>query len=172
MSSKKLTAPEIMSAIATAVYQSTTHTDSNKLNTYDDNDKPYWLSYEDPISSVKCKFKDNKLLIMFTVEIMNSLKLDNHFTNKIDNKLTDVVSSIKSKYKEITGKALGLSKVGDTFEKSVIISNRQQLRTYFSIYTIAGIESKEKENEKDVKDLLKSALDKLEEGVDITIRSK
>jgi len=173
MPEKKLTAPEIMSAIATAVYQTADSTDSKKVNTYDDDhEMPYWVSYEDPVSAVKCKFRDNKLLIMFTVELINALKLTNHYSNKVDAKLEDIVSQIKTKYKEITGKTLGLTKFGDTFEQSTVISNRQQTKTYFCVYEIAGIESVEKQNAKEVKELLQNALDKAEKVTGLSVRSK
>lgn len=170
---KKLTAPEIMSAIATAVYQTADHLDSKRLNTFDNEaEKQYWVSWEDPINAIKCKFRDNKLLIMFTVEIINPLKLTNHYTNKIDAKLGDIVSQIKSKYKEITGKSLGLSKFGETFEQSTPLSNRQQLKTYFCVYTIDGLDSVEKQNAQDVKELLDNALSKAEKATGLSIRTK
>ena len=173
MTDKKLTAPEIMSAIATAVYQTSDHTDSKKVVTYDnDGEKPYWVTYEDPVSAVKCLFKDNKLVILFTVELVNALKLTNHHSNKVDAKLEEIVKQIKTKYKEITGKSLGLTKFGETFEKSTIISNRQQIRTYYCVYEIAGIESVEKQNAKEVKELLQNALDKAEDVTGLSVRSK
>lgn len=173
MSEKKLTAPEIMSAIATAVYQTVDATDSKKLNSYDnESESQYWVSWEDPISAIKCKFKDNKLLLMFTVEVMNSLKLTNHFSNKIDAKIDDIVSQLKTKYKEITGKNLGLTKFGETYETSTPLSVRQQIKTYFCVYTISGIESVEKQNEQEVKDLLQSALTKAEKMTELSVRSK
>lgn len=173
MAEKKLTAPQIMSAIATAVDSTKDYLDSKRLNTYDNEaEMQHWVSWEDPISSVKCWFRDNKLIIMFTVEILNSLKLTNHYSNKTDGKIDDIVSQIKTKYKEITGKHLGLTKFGETLETSTPISNRQQLKTYFCTYTISGIDSVEKQNEKDVLDLVKSAVDKAEKMTGIGPRTK
>lgn len=173
MAEKKLTAPEIMSAIATAVYQTKDYLDPKKLNTYDNEaEMQHWVSWEDPISAVKCSFRDNKLIIMFTVEVQNSLKLTNHYSNKTDGKLEDIVSQVKNKYKEITGKSLGLTKFGETLETSTPISNRQQIKTYFCTYTISGIDSVEKQNEKDVADIVKTALSKAEKMTGLSPRSK
>lgn len=173
MAEKKLTAPEIMSAIATAVHQTKDYLDPKKLNSYDNEaEMQHWVSWEDPISAVKCLFRDNKLVIMFTVEILNPLKLTNHYSNKTDGKLEDIVSQIRTKYKEITGKSLGLTKFGEVLETSTPISNRQQLKTYFCTYTISGIDSVEKQNEKDVADIVKSAFDKVEKMTGLSPRSK
>lgn len=173
MSEKKLTVHEIMSAIATAAYQTVDATDSKKLNSYDtDAEMQHWVSWEDPISAIKCLFKDNKLIIMFTIEIMNALKLTNHHTNKVDAKLEDIISQIRTKYKEITGKSLGLTKFGETLETSTLISNRQQIKTYFVTYTIEGIPSVKDQNEKEVKELVKSALDKADKMTGLTARTK
>ena len=163
----KNTAYHIMSAIATAVEQSKEFSNSKRLNSYEEEkEKPYWVEWNDPISSVRCKFKDNKLILTFTEEIANPLRLttSNEYVNKINNKVSEIVSSLKKKYKEITSKTLSLTQVGDILERQHPLSLKRQIRDYTVIYTIGGIESVSKKNEKDLKDLsddVKSKIDSM-----------
>lgn len=164
MENKKMTEYEIMSAIATAVSQSSNYLDSKKHNDYEkEADKQYWVCWEEPVSAVKCRFKDNKLIISFTVETINPLKLDNHYENKVNATLEDVISGVKSRYKKITGKSLSLTKDSDVFEQVTPLSHKRQIRVYTCVYTIGGIKSFKDQYEKDVKELLKSAIDKADE---------
>lgn len=164
MADKKMTDYQIMSAIATAVYQLSDHTDSKKHNSYqEDAENSYWVCWEEPVSGVKCKFKDNKLVLSFTVETINPLKLDNHYENKINSYMNSVVSEVKKKYKNITGKTLSLTKDSEIFEHVTPLSSSRQLRLYISVYTIGGIESFNDKYKKDVKELLKSAFDKADQ---------
>lgn len=166
MVDKKMTSYEIMSAIATAVYQTSNFLDTKQNNTYEKEDhesRTHWKCWEEPISAVKCKFRDNKLVVMFSVETINPLKLDNHYENKINAQMEDIISGIKKKYKEITDKTLGLKTASDIYEQSIPLSHKRQIRVYTCLYTIDGIESVEEQDKKDVKELLKTAIDKADE---------
>lgn len=162
--SKKLSVHEIMSAIATAVYSCSEFDNSKRLNTYEkEKDKPYWLECVDPISAVKCKFKDDKLILIFTEEITNPLKLTNSYVNKIDDKVDQIVSYLKKKYKEITNSTLNIKPASDIMERVHPLSLVRQIRDYTIVYKIVGIDSVKDQNDKEVKELLKSAIDKAEE---------
>ncbi len=103
MADKKMTAYEIMSAIATAVHQTSNFLDTKRNNTYEneeDEGRANWKCWEEPVSALKCKFRDNKLVIMFSVETINPLKLDNHYENKINAKMEDIISGIKKNIKK------------------------------------------------------------------------
>lgn len=163
---KKMTAYEIMSAIATAVHQSKEFSNSKKLNAYEEEkQKPHWVIWEDPISSIRCRFSDNKLILTFTEEISNPLRLTttNTYTNNIQDKIKQISSYLKKKYKEITEKTLTLTQVGDILERCHPLSMKRQIRDYTVIYEIGGIESLVSKNEKDLKDFLKTGLDNVEE---------
>lgn len=160
LNKKNLSHYEMMSAIATAIHQTSLHTDSHKQKDWEeDSGKSYWLEYK-PTSALKFKFIDNKLVLMFTKEITNPLALDNHYKNQTDVALKDALDSVKKKYKEITGKTLSLTAETDVFEQVLPLSMTRQLRTYSCMYKIAGIESMSELAEKERKELLKSALDK------------
>lgn len=164
MADKKMTSYEVMSAIATAVYQSSNYLDNKKHNEYQKGtDSSYWVCWDEPVSAVKCKFRDNKLIVTFSVETINPLKLDNHYENKVTVKMEDVIKGIKLKYKNITGKALSLKKDSDIFEQVIPLSHTRQIRNYTCVYTIGGIESFNDKYQKDVKELLKSAFDKADQ---------
>jgi hypothetical protein len=164
MENKKMTDYEIMSAIATAVHQSSNFLDSKKHNDYQEGaEKAYWICWDEPVSGLKCRFKDNKLILSFTVETHNTLKLDNHYENKINTQLEDIVSGIKKKYKDITSKTLSLTKDSDVFEQVTDLSFKRKIRTYTCLYTIGGIKSFKDQYEKDVREMLKAAIDKADE---------
>lgn len=161
---KKLTHYQVLSAIATAVQNSSEYTNSKKYNSYEDEaDKPHWIEWEEPISGIKCKFKDDKFILIFTEEITNPLKLTNYYTNKIESKIDNIISSIKKKYKEITNKTLSLKQIGDIYERAHPLSMVRQIRDYTVVYKIEGIESYADQYNKDVKELLKSAIDKADQ---------
>ena len=160
MADKKMTTHEILSGIATAIYQSSEHTNSKRHNAFNDEaEKPYWVECA-MNDSVKFKVKDNKLVLIYTVEIQNPLKLDNCHVNKVEDQLDQVVVYLKKKYKEITKEALTLTQESDIFEQAIPLSLVRQIRVYSCCYKIGGIESVAEQNEKDVKELHKSALDK------------
>lgn len=162
--SKKMTHYQVLSAIATAVHNSSEFTNSKRFNSYEEEaEKQHWLEWEEPISGLKCKFKDDKLILIFTEEITNPLKLTNYYTNKIEAKIDNIVSSIKQKYKEITNKTLSLKQIGDIYERAVPLSMVRQIRDYTVVFKIGGIDSYVDQYNKDVKELLKTALDKAEQ---------
>lgn len=162
LNKKNLSQYEMMSAIATSIHQMSLYTDRNKMNEFEeDAEKPYWLEYR-PTNALKFKFKDNMLILMLTREITNPLKLTNHYNNEINVGIKDAVTSIKNKYKEITGKTLSLSEYSDVYEQVLPLSLNRQLRTYICMYKIGGIESNIELAEKERKEFLKTALDKAE----------
>lgn len=157
---KKLTVHEILSAIATAIYGASEHTNSKRHNAYNDEmDKAHWLECA-MNDSVKFKFKDDKLILIYTIEITNPLKLTNDHVNKVTDQLSQVVKYIKTKYKDITNKTLTLTQDSDVFEQALPLSLVRQYRIYTCAYKIGGIDSVVAQNEKDVKELLKAASDK------------
>ncbi len=161
---KKMTSHQILSAIATAVHNCTEFDNSKRFNAYEEEkEKAHWIEWEDTFSSIKCKFKDDKFILIFTEEITNPLKLTNSYTNKISEKIEQILSTIKKKYKDITGKTLSLKQISDVYERVHPISMIRQIRDYTIVYKINGIDSFVDQYNKDVKELLKSAIDRAEE---------
>lgn len=158
--STKLSPQEMLAAIATAGSNMSEFLNSTKhLGTDKDGEKPYWLECQ-LNNAVKIKFKDNKLICQYTVEILNPLRLGFKHEATVDGAFSDIVQYIKKGYKNITGNSLSLTQDTDILENVVQSSARRQIRTYVAGYSIGGLDSQVEKDKNDTKELLKKAIDK------------
>lgn len=160
---KKITPKEMFAAISTIGANASEFLNSKRLQAKDEeSDVPYWNECQ-LNSGVKFKLKDDKLIIIYTEESMNPLRLDWRHNVNIDNAFADILSYLKKEYKNITGKALSLKQESDILENALYLSNRRVVKNYISVYSIGGVDSVAEQDKKDVKEILKSAFKKADE---------
>jgi len=90
-----------------------------------------------------CKVSGTKLILSYHSEIQLKEVYGGDFEGEIEQRLADIVSGLKKRYKTHTGKNLGLKALGEVDARVEKISNVRVQVTAQKMYEIAGMDGVE-----------------------------